>query len=81
MTTEHPDSKWGKPVLVFNGRAYGPSDWMGGTGFGSGQTAAQFAHHLLKGDFVGMASPTHPLVKTFLAAAGLARPGVLPLGA
>jgi hypothetical protein len=35
LTTEHPTSSYGKPVMVLDGQAYGPEDILGGEMAGS----------------------------------------------
>lgn len=45
LTDEHPASSYGIPVLVINGRAYGPDDIVAtGQVTGTGITAAQVAN-------------------------------------
>ena len=80
ITTEGAQNTWGAPMLTLDGNAFRPNERVGGTWFAH-LTAAQLAHKLLADDISGLGEQTHPLVVSFLAAAGLARPGVLPAGA
>ncbi len=80
ITTEGESNVWGEPMLTLDGKAFRPNERIGGDWFAH-LTAARLAHKLLADDISGMGQPTHPLVVAFLAAAGLSRPGVLPVGA
>ena len=77
ITIEGDQNTWGVPMLTLGGNAFRPNERIGGNWFAN-LTAAQLAHKLLADDISGMGEKTHPLVVSFLAAAGLARPGVLP---
>jgi hypothetical protein len=48
LTTDHPASSYGIPVLVMDGAAYGPADVVPGEGPGAGcVTAGQMAANLV----------------------------------
>ena len=76
ITIEGAQHTWSVPMLTLGGNAFRPNERIGGNWFAN-LTAAQLAHKLLADDIGSMADKLHPLVASFLAAAGLARPGVL----